>query len=139
MIVILRKNCSAVYGNKKFVDIIKDSNSTDTDDISLLRKKFATSKLAKAIWNCNIRCFISKSLRSELKLLSDIMKNKKNLLGDTNCSFNLPHPRFLCLGRLFYRSSWRLLVELKIFLACKMARRNYVKNSKIFHKSYKRK
>ena len=132
MIVILRKNRSAAYGNKKFVDIIKDSNSTDTDDISLLRKKFAASKLAKAIWNCNIRCFISKSLRSELKLLSDIMKNKK-FCWETPIAHLIPRtPDFSAWGDSSIEAAGGFSLNLKFFWHVKWPKEITSKTLKYF-------
>ena len=75
IIVSLRKNRLAVYQNKRFSHFICDSNNTNTDEHSILRKKFALSKIAKEIWNSKIKCSITKSLRAELKLLCFILKS----------------------------------------------------------------
>ena len=55
-----------------FQPIIADAQDLADDSITILRRKFALSKLAKAIWNSNAKCFITKSLRAELDLLIQI-------------------------------------------------------------------
>ena len=45
--------------------------------MSLLKKKFCLSKVAKAIWNVPAKCFISNELRVELQLLHSLVDNPK--------------------------------------------------------------
>ena len=68
LIKSLRKKRASVYKNKKNSEFIQDSDSQNTDDFSLLRKQFALSKIAKAIWNSLVKYFITKPLRAELRL-----------------------------------------------------------------------
>ena len=68
----MRRNKKLIMGRPQFKQAIADSTSLADDSMSILRKKFALSKLAKAIWNSKAKCFINKSLRSELDLLLQI-------------------------------------------------------------------
>jgi len=70
---VMRKNRKIVMGRSRFKQLIIDANDGSNDNIALLRRKFAISHLAKAIWNCNEKCFINNSLREELNLLIDII------------------------------------------------------------------
>ena len=54
---------------------IIDARCPNHDTISILRKKFALSKIAKAIWNSTAKYFISKILRAELDLLLQIIED----------------------------------------------------------------
>ena len=69
----MRKNKKLVMKRAYFKQFIIDAGSKEDDNISLLKRKFALSKLAKAIWNSNEKCFINKSLREELQLLISIV------------------------------------------------------------------
>ena len=60
-------------GRPQFKQAIVDANDLSDNNISILRRKFALSKLAKTIWNSNAKCFINKSLREELNLLIKII------------------------------------------------------------------
>ena len=74
---LMRKNRQIVMNRSSFKELIIDASTTSQDNISLLRQKFALSRIAKAIWNSNKKCFINKSLREELNLLIDIITNPK--------------------------------------------------------------
>ena len=56
-----------------FKQVIAEAHELLDDSIAILKRKFALSKLAKAIWNSNTKCFITKSLRAELNLLIQII------------------------------------------------------------------
>ena len=77
IITALRKNQTAVNRKYHFSEYIKDLQILEQDDMSILRKKFALSKIAKEIWNSKARCFMLKPLKQKLKLLSDILKSKE--------------------------------------------------------------
>ena len=115
LIISLRKNRSSVYANKKFSAFINDSEITDTDDFSLLRKKFAMSKIAKAIWSSTVKCFITKSLRAELKLLADIMQNK-DFAWETPIAHLIPRmPDFEAWGDSSIEAAGGFSLDLKFF------------------------
>ena len=58
-----------------FKQIIADAHNPDDDNISILRRKFALSKLAKAIWNSTAKCFITETLCAELDFLIQIIED----------------------------------------------------------------
>ena len=58
-----------------FKQVIADAHELLDNSIAILKRKFALSKLAKAIWNSNTKCFITKSLRAELNLLIQIIND----------------------------------------------------------------
>ena len=116
IIVSLRKNRTAVYKNKRFSEYIKDSQNTDDNDISILRKEFALSKIAKEIWNSKIRCFITKSLRQELQLLSYILKNDKDFKWETPIAHLIPRtPDFAAWGDSSLDAAGGFSTDLKFF------------------------
>ena len=69
----MRKNKKLVMKRSSFKQVLADAQDLKDDSITFLRRKFALSKLAKAIWNSNAKCFITKSLRAELDLLIHII------------------------------------------------------------------
>ena len=69
----MRKNKKLTMQRSYFKDIIADAQDLTDDSIIILKRKFALSKLAKAIWNSNAKCFITKSLRAELDPLVHII------------------------------------------------------------------
>ena len=115
IIVSLRKNRTAVHNNKRFSEYIKDSQNSDQDDVCILRKKFALSKIAKEIWNSKIRCFISKSLRQELQLLAYILKNK-DFKWETPIAHLIPRtPDFSAWGDSSLDAAGGFSVDLQFF------------------------
>ena len=115
LIVALRKNRASVYNNKKFSEFIADSESQNSDEFSLLRKKFALSKIAKAIWNSSAKCFITKPLRAELKLLADIMENKE-FHWETPIAHLIPRtPDFAAWGDSSIEAAGGFSLDLKFF------------------------
>ena len=115
LIISLRKNRTRVYNNKKFADFIKDSESQNLDDFSILRKKFALSKIAKAIWNSSAKCFITKTLRAELKLLADIMQDE-NFAWETPIAHLIPRtPDFAAWGDSSIEAAGGFSVDLKFY------------------------
>ena len=74
---LMRKNKQVIHKRKTFKHYLQDARSQTNDDASLLKKKFALSKIAKAIWNVPTKCFISNELRIELKLLLSLVDNPK--------------------------------------------------------------
>ena len=73
IIVAVRTNRQLIFKNARFRDIIQDAACTEKSPHVLLKKDYATSQLARAIWNCNERHFILKSLREELKFLHNTL------------------------------------------------------------------
>ena len=73
----MRKNKQVIHKKKPFKHYIQDAKSQSNDAVSLLKTKFALSKVAKAIWNDPSKCFISNELRVELKLLHSLVDNPK--------------------------------------------------------------
>ena len=115
IITALRKNRTTVYRNKRFSTYIKDSQSLEHDDMSILRKKFALSKIAKEIWNSKARCFISKPLRQELKLLSDILKSTE-FKWETPIAHLVPRtPDFIAWGDSSLDAAGGFSTDLKFY------------------------
>ena len=77
ILLALRTNTKHVYAKKSFKHFIAHAHELPCDDFSLLRKKFALSKIAKAIWNSKEKAFITKELRKELILIESILKNSQ--------------------------------------------------------------
>ena len=74
---LMRKNRQLVMGRASYKQFIIDAGNTSTDKFAILQRKFALSRLAKAIWSSKKKCFINKSLREELNLLIEILTNPK--------------------------------------------------------------
>ena len=72
----MRRNRKLIMSRPQFKQAIADANDVSDDSISVLRRKFALSKLAKAIWNSKAKCFINKSLREEINLLIQIIQDQ---------------------------------------------------------------
>ena len=69
------KNKQVIHKKKTFKHYLQDAKSQSGDEVSFLKKKFAMSKVAKAIWNVPTQCFISNELRTELRLLHYLVDN----------------------------------------------------------------
>ena len=69
------KHKRLVMNRSHFKNFIADANSPYDDKVSILHEKFALSKLAKAIWGYNAKYFITKTLRAELDLLTQIIED----------------------------------------------------------------
>ena len=63
------------FTKKTFRHYLQDTKSQSNDAVSLLKKNFALSKVATAIWNVPAKCFISNELQVELKLLYSLFDN----------------------------------------------------------------
>ena len=84
-----------------FKQVIAEAQDLSDDSIAILKKKFALSKLAKAIWNSNAKCFITKSLRAELNLLIQII-NDDSIQGSSPIAHLIPRtPDFQVWGDSF--------------------------------------
>ena len=69
LLQLMRKNNKQILGRTRYKQLIIDSRTTNTDNISLSRKRFSLSHLAKAIWNSKEKYWINNSLWQELNLL----------------------------------------------------------------------
>ena len=72
-----------------FKEFIADANNLSDTSTAILRRKFAFSRLAKAIWNSNTKCFITKSLRAKLNLLIQTISDK-NIHWETRIAHLIP-------------------------------------------------
>ena len=72
-----------------FKEFITDANNLSDTSTAILRRKFSLSRLAKAIWNSNVKCFITKSLRAELDLLIQMITDK-NIHWETPIAHLIP-------------------------------------------------
>ena len=71
----MRKNKKLIMNRPHFKYFISGANNPHDDNVSILRKKIALSKLAKAIWNSNSKQFITKTLGAEINLLIQIIED----------------------------------------------------------------
>ena len=58
----MHKNKKITMKQSYFKKVIAEAHDISDNSIAILKRKFALSKLAKAIWNSNAKCFITKSL-----------------------------------------------------------------------------
>ena len=99
IIVAVRTNRQLVFKNAKFRDVVRDSMCTETSPHVILKKEYATSQLARAVWNSNQRHFISKSLRMELKYLANILLQPEKFHWSSPIAHLIPRdPEFYCAG-----------------------------------------
>ena len=112
---LMRKNRKVVMNRARFKQFIIDAGSHEDDNISLLKKKFALSKLAKAIWNSKEKCFINKSLREELHLLISIVTSD-TINWHTPIAHMIPRtPDFQAWGDASLMAAGGFSVDMKFF------------------------
>lgn len=68
-----RENKTAVQDSPKFKNLWNDRNYTGTEEQLLNRKKFAESKLEKAIWNHNLKHNVTRGMKQDLHLLREYL------------------------------------------------------------------
>ena len=73
MLIALRHNSKKIHNDLQFKDIVLDANCTEITPHALLKKQFASSKLARTIWDSKEKHFINSTLKAELKFLRTIL------------------------------------------------------------------
>ena len=99
IIVAVRSNRQLIFKNARFRDIIRDSMCMKKSPHVLLKREYATSQLARAMWNCTKRHFISTSLRTELKFLHSVLARPAEFRWSLPIAHLIPRdPEFYAAG-----------------------------------------
>ena len=75
----LRKNRAQVYENKKMAVYVKESTYKGQDNMRLLKKYYAQSKVAQQIWNLKNKFFITKEMQKDLRFLEEAFQDGVSL------------------------------------------------------------
>ena len=75
MLIAIRHNTKKIHGDLQFKDIIFNANCTAITPHALLKKQYASSKLARIIWDSKEKHYINSTLKAELKFLREILLN----------------------------------------------------------------
>jgi len=95
----LRTNTTSVYKNSKFTTLVQDSHLLSFDLESMRKKEFAVSKLLQSVWSSKKKFHITKSLRTELKLLLYLFANRSRFPFTTPIAHIISRdPEFQALG-----------------------------------------
>jgi len=95
----LRSNASAIHNNPKFANLVQDSHLLSLDFETIRKKDFAVSKLLQSIWASRKKFHITKSLRTELKLLLYLFSNRSSFPFTTPIAHIISRdPEFQALG-----------------------------------------
>ena len=73
MLIAIRLNTKKIHNDLQFKDIVLDAHNTALTPHTLLKKQFASSKLARTIWDSKEKHFINSTLKAELKFLREIL------------------------------------------------------------------
>ena len=99
IMIALRANRTKVYNNRSMAHFVSDSKLPGHDWQKLLKKHFAHSQIAKAIWELKTSFFINQSMRQELILLLHIFNNTQKYKIHMPIAHYIPRsPDFLALG-----------------------------------------
>ena len=95
----LRANTTSIHNNSKFTSLVHDSHLLSLDFESIRKKDFAVSKVLQSIWASKKKFHITKSLRTELKLILYLFSNRSAFPFATPIAHVIPRdPEFQALG-----------------------------------------
>ena len=77
-------NCSKITNNKREIKkMITDVANARNTNSHQLKEKFIKSKITKEIYNCQHKAFITKTMKSELKIMQHILSCPKKYSLET--------------------------------------------------------
>ena len=93
-------NCSKITKNKKEIKLlISDLAGTHDLDNHSLKEKFLMKRIAKETYKCTHKAFIDKAMRTELRIMKDILVNHDKYSLDTPIAHVIKRePDFISYG-----------------------------------------
>ena len=79
-LIALRKNRNLVVGDKTMHHYIVDSTYKGSHTMKLLKKHFATGKIAQKIWQSKTRFFLTKDMKEDLRFINHFFSCKRRSL-----------------------------------------------------------
>ena len=79
-IIALRRNRALVLDDKSMRHFIVDSTYRGTHSMRLLKKHFATGKIAQKIWQSKTRFFITKEMKQDILFLEHFLLHNRRVL-----------------------------------------------------------